>query len=196
MQLTEVPPELGQLTNLRALDLSSNQLTALPPELGQLANLEQLNLFRNRLTTLPPELGQLVNLIILYLGDNQLTALPPQLGQLQHLKYLYLDENPLKGCLPAAWRDQGIEIRPPEHPFTRVFSGRESVGACGSADPPRAWPGPGAARATVSGSVRSGRPRGGGRAGEAGRGVRRTEAAGVWRERWRSAMRVPRRQRG
>ena len=33
-------------------------------------------------------------------------------------------------------------------------------------------------------------------AGVAGRGVRRTEAAGVWRERWRSAMRVPRRQRG
>ncbi len=26
-------------------------------------------------------------------------------------------------------------------PFTRVFSGRESVGASGSADPPRAWPG-------------------------------------------------------
>ena len=56
--------------------------------------------------------------------------------------------------------------------------------------------GPGAAGATVTGVVRAERPPGGGRAGGAGRGVRRTEAAGVWRERWRSAMRVPRRGRG
>ena len=41
--------------------------------------------------------------------------------------------------------------------------------------------GPGAARATVSGSFRAERPLGGGRAGGAGRGVRRTEAAGMWR---------------
>ena len=56
--------------------------------------------------------------------------------------------------------------------------------------------GPGAAGATVTGVLRAERPPGGGRAGGAGRGVRRTEAAGVWRERWRSAMRVPRRGRG
>ncbi len=56
--------------------------------------------------------------------------------------------------------------------------------------------GPGTAGATVTGSVRSERPRVGGSAGGAGRGVRRTEAAGVWRARWRSAMRVPRRRRG
>ena len=57
--------------------------------------------------------------------------------------------------------------------------------------------GPGTAGATVTGSVRSERPRVGGSAGVAGRGVmRRAEAAGVWREQWRSAMRVPRRRRG
>ncbi len=56
--------------------------------------------------------------------------------------------------------------------------------------------GPGAAGAAVSGVLRSERPRAGGTAGGAGRVVRRTAAAGVWRERWRSAMRVPRRGRG
>ena len=35
---------------------------------------------------------------------------PPELGQLQNLTYLNLSENPVKGCLPSAWRDQGIEI--------------------------------------------------------------------------------------
>ena len=56
--------------------------------------------------------------------------------------------------------------------------------------PGRRVAGSGAAGATVTGILRAERPRGGGRAGVAGRVVRRTAAAGVWRERWRSAMRV------
>ena len=43
--------------------------------------------------------------------------------------------------------------------------------------------GPGAARAPVSGVVRAERRRGGGRAGGAGRVMRRAGAAGLWRER-------------
>ena len=31
--LAELPPELGQLTNLTQLDVDNNQLTELPPEL-------------------------------------------------------------------------------------------------------------------------------------------------------------------
>ena len=80
--------------------------------------------------------------------------------------------------------------------LTRVFLGRESVEASGSVGPSRVWLGQGRLEATVTGSVRAERPRVGGSAGVAGRAVRRTEAAGVWRERWRSAMRVPRRRRG
>ena len=74
--------------------------------------------------------------------------------------------------------------------FTRVFPRWESVKASGSVGPPRVWPYHTPPGATVSGSVRAERPRGGRSAGVGGRVVRRTEAAGVWRERWRSAMRV------
>ena len=46
-----IPPELGQLTNLRFLDLAHNQLTGMiPPELGQLTNLEVLGLRGNQFT--------------------------------------------------------------------------------------------------------------------------------------------------
>ena len=58
-QLTALPPELGQLTNLGILELQGNQLTALPPELGQLPRLDNLGLRDNQLTALPPELWQL-----------------------------------------------------------------------------------------------------------------------------------------
>ena len=41
----EIPPELGNLANLKLMDLSDNQLSGkIPPELGGLANLEVLHL--------------------------------------------------------------------------------------------------------------------------------------------------------
>jgi internalin A len=94
-QLTELPPEIGQLTNLTLLYLYRNQLTELPPEIGQLTNLTQLTLGGNQLTELPPEIGQLTNLTLLYLSDNQLTELPPEIGQLINLTQLALIINQL-----------------------------------------------------------------------------------------------------
>jgi len=98
--LTELPPELGQLTQLQRLILSNNQLTQLPPELGQLTQLQELFLYNNQLTQLPPELGQLTQLRELYLYGNQLTQLPPELGQLTQLLGLYLRGNQLTELPP------------------------------------------------------------------------------------------------
>ncbi len=90
-QLTELPPEIGQLTNLRELYLYNNQLTELPPEIGQLTNLTSLHLYNNQLTELPPEIGQLTNLTRLYLNDNPLTdADLKHLKSLESLKALYI----------------------------------------------------------------------------------------------------------
>ena len=80
--------------------------------------------------------------------------------------------------------------------LTRVFSGRESVAAAGAVGPPRVWQGQGQRGRLVSGSVRSGMLQKRQNCLSGGRVMRRTEAAGVWRERWRSAMWVPRRGRG
>ncbi len=98
--LTELPPQLWQLTNLTGLYLDNNQLSTLPPELGQLTELTGLFLNDNQLSTLPPELGQLTNLTLLFLSDNQLSTLPPELGQLTNLTELSLDNNQLS-ALPS-----------------------------------------------------------------------------------------------
>jgi len=65
--LTELPPELWQITYLEWLDLSDNHLTRLPPQIGLLTNLKTLGVVGNRLTELPPEIGQLKRLEYLHL---------------------------------------------------------------------------------------------------------------------------------
>ena len=98
-----IPAELGQLTNLRKLSLGSRQLTgSIPAELSQLINLEILILVFSRFTgSIPAELGQLNNLTYLGLHNNQLTgSIPPELGQLNNLTFLGLHDNQLTGSIP------------------------------------------------------------------------------------------------
>jgi Leucine-rich repeat (LRR) protein len=78
LDLTTVPPEIGQLSGLQELKLVGNALTALPPEIGLLSNLQNLYLSYNHLTTLPPEIGQLSSLQTLDLLENPLTTPPPE----------------------------------------------------------------------------------------------------------------------
>jgi len=89
--LKQLPKELGQLHMLKQLDLSFNrELKTLPPEVGQLRSLESLNLRNSGLTSLPEELGQLKNLRFLDLQATELTTLPACLHQLTGLRTLDL----------------------------------------------------------------------------------------------------------
>ena len=71
-QLTQVPPEIAQLTKLQKLDLRQNPLRELPNALWELQELTELNLNGNQLTRVPPEIAQLTKLQKLYLKKNHL----------------------------------------------------------------------------------------------------------------------------
>ena len=111
-----VPPELGNLTRLRTLSLSStadpnvrsrkvgNGLVGpIPPELGNLSELRSLVLRGNNLTgPIPPELGNLSELEGLSLDNNKLTGpIPAELGNLSELQWLHLYSNKLTGSIPS-----------------------------------------------------------------------------------------------
>jgi internalin A len=98
--LTSLPPEFGQLSKLQSLNLSWNNLAILPLEISQLSQLQSLNLDRNLLRALPPKIGQLTQLQSLSLGGNQLTELPPEISQLTHLQKLDLRSNKME-VLPS-----------------------------------------------------------------------------------------------
>ena len=93
--LASLPKEIGNLKNLKVLNLTNNSLGSLPSSIGNLTNLEELHSSMNKLTSLPSWIGNLTNLKELYLTINDLTSLPSWIGNLTNLKVLYLDGNEL-----------------------------------------------------------------------------------------------------
>ncbi|KAG6545841.1 hypothetical protein Mapa_012802 [Marchantia paleacea] len=94
---------LGNLTELRALELRSNLFTGpVPTSFGRLARLRTLKLHQNALSgKIPRELGQLSSLETLMLGGNKLSGeIPSELGNCSKLRSLWLDQNFHSGSIP------------------------------------------------------------------------------------------------
>ena len=99
-KLSILPPEIGLLTELKELKLTSNRLTNLPPEIGNLSKLENFELGASLISHLPPEIGKLTNLKKIKLYKNQLISLPPEIGNLTKLEKLDLKHNKLAHLPP------------------------------------------------------------------------------------------------
>jgi len=108
-QLTVIPSEIGQLTNLFWLKLQENQLSGeIPVEIGDMTRLTHLYLSSNQLTgSIPSEIENLTDLTLLWLSYNQLTTLPESIGNLSSLTELYLHNNQLTGEIPEEICNQG-----------------------------------------------------------------------------------------
>ncbi|WVZ22298.1 hypothetical protein V8G54_000842 [Vigna mungo] len=98
--------DIGQLKELRSLDLSFNRdLTGpLSPELGELSKLNILILAGCSFSgNIPDELGNLSELSFLALNSNNFTGkIPPSLGKLSKIYWLDLADNQLTGPIPVS----------------------------------------------------------------------------------------------
>lgn len=93
--LTEIPSEIGNLTELTHLYLQFNSLTELPAQIGKLKKLKELKLGGNDLSSLPKEIGELGNLEVLTVWMNDLKSIPIEIKYLTNLKGLSLWGNPI-----------------------------------------------------------------------------------------------------
>ncbi len=94
--ITELPPELFELSKLEELYLASNQFKSIPPEIRKLAQLQILDLSWNPFKKLPKEIGELKKLESLRLNGSQIKNLPDEIGELKALRTLMLIDNQLK----------------------------------------------------------------------------------------------------
>ena len=90
---TDLSQTLNEQDKVEFLDLSNQGLTEIPVEIGQLTNLTRLHLTNNQIRGLPTEVIQLTHLTELYLWKNEISLIPPELCQLTNLTQLNLDRN-------------------------------------------------------------------------------------------------------
>lgn len=90
--LQEVSPRIGELKNLKELDLHKNKnLRSLPEEIGELENLEKLSLFfLGELRKFPSSIEKLKNLEYLSATDVGFESFPKEICTLSKLERLYI----------------------------------------------------------------------------------------------------------
>jgi Leucine-rich repeat (LRR) protein len=109
-----IPPNLGNLLQLKTLSLSNNNLTGnIPPTLGNLTNLLFFDLYTNRfIGSIPDSLGQLQSLQFFQINDNQITGrVPRSLYNLTNLVMFDLSINYLEDVLPSDMCDTFQTLR-------------------------------------------------------------------------------------
>ena len=90
-KLNVIPTELGDLSDLKALDLFGNtKISVLPNSFRNLTNLQRLSLAETRISVLPDCIANLKNLKALFLYGTFISALPDFIGNLTKLQTLDL----------------------------------------------------------------------------------------------------------
>ncbi|KFK35730.1 hypothetical protein AALP_AA4G029200 [Arabis alpina] len=100
-----IPPEFGNITQLRVIDLSRNYLTGTIPTTLSKIPLTNLSLIGNRLSgPVPSQLGDITTLTELLLESNSFSGpIPSSLGNLRSLDRLLLSANNFTGRIPESF---------------------------------------------------------------------------------------------
>ncbi|MFC0878877.1 T9SS type A sorting domain-containing protein [Saccharicrinis sp. FJH2] len=88
-----IPPEIGDLTEIQFINLKYNEISSIPSEIGNLNKLSYLNLAWNKLSIIPNSIGDLKQLIYLDFWANDIENVPSEISNLDLLEYLGLDDN-------------------------------------------------------------------------------------------------------
>lgn len=94
-RITELPANIGNMTNLTDLNISQNAIIELPYSIGNLKRLQMLKADHNSLLSVAAEIGNCSALQELYLTKNTISELPDSIGNLKNLQALNVDCNQL-----------------------------------------------------------------------------------------------------
>ena len=110
-----IPPEIGNLTNLKELTLLGSFTGPIPPEIGNLTNLEELQISSDG--PIPPEIGNLTNLEELQISSDG--PIPPEIGNLTNLSRLniFSDGGPIPPEIGNLTNLEWLRIGGPDGPI-------------------------------------------------------------------------------
>jgi len=111
--LEEIPDVIGKLSNLKKLRLEHNNLIEFPDCIGNLKKLEELYVMHNQLTSLPRWIERLASLQTLYAGENKIKSLPQSMRKMKSLEYFVIRSNPLDNKTKALIKElkkSGVKI--------------------------------------------------------------------------------------
>jgi internalin A len=94
--LTEIPEEILDLTNLKILQLENNKIQEIPSFLDRLNNLQEIQLHHNQIKDIPESITNIHNLYRLNLNNNQIRKIPESITNLTNLNYLNLSNNQIE----------------------------------------------------------------------------------------------------
>ncbi|XP_044445295.1 disease resistance protein Pik-1-like, partial [Triticum aestivum] len=106
--ITELPPEIGNLRHLEGLDVGGTQITQLPIQIGKLKHLRTLDARKSQVKDLPHQVVRLTRLVQLLIGDiesNEGVKLPDGIGKMTSLQQLCTID--LRKCSTSSLNELG-----------------------------------------------------------------------------------------
>lgn len=95
-----IPKEIGNLFNLKKLELNINQITTIPKEFSNLSNLIYLSINYNQINEISKEITNLNSLEYLSLMNNEINVIPKEIANLKQLEFLTLSNNSIRNIPP------------------------------------------------------------------------------------------------
>eukprot|EP01125_Pyxidicula_operculata_P006166 TRINITY_DN214_c0_g1_i1.p1 TRINITY_DN214_c0_g1~~TRINITY_DN214_c0_g1_i1.p1 ORF type:complete len:1338 (-),score=304.60 TRINITY_DN214_c0_g1_i1:220-4233(-) len=100
-QMTSIPTDIGEMVELKDLDVSFNRLKSIPSSLSKCKNLTFLNFSYNNINSIPETLFDgLDNLQEFLINQNDITELPKSILKLKNIKRIECSQNSVQSNLP------------------------------------------------------------------------------------------------
>jgi len=107
MNLTELPGQVGNLLELRSLNIGGNKFTSIPSMILGIPTLRRLYVQGNEIVDIPTEIQYLTRLEALYAARNKVTYVSDGLSEIQSLRVLDLAHNAL-ASVPESLGNLGL----------------------------------------------------------------------------------------
>ncbi|ORX68905.1 L domain-like protein [Anaeromyces robustus] len=117
-KISSISDKIGNITNLKRLDIRENNIETLPDNIG---NLNKLKYFNCKLNSIPEEIENLTNLQKLLLANNYLRIIPDEIGNLKNLNVLMLDNNCLES-IPNTIDTDKVSVSFEQNTISKYFS--------------------------------------------------------------------------